>query len=117
MIDLILYYNSKQKSIEGYSYEEYIDILKGTSDITVSRIAQGLIRLSDRGILKCVKEYYSDDEDNAIPSNRKIDSCFSITKQFDINVSRHQCVQCHLRCAELLESGTLNFKTHKRKKI
>lgn len=115
MKDLVLHYNSKRKTIDSYDFEEFKNILEDKSDTIVSRESQGLLFLSDNGIVKCVKNYYTDKDGGLIPKSKSSDTCFSVLSEFDFfNVNRYECHKCHLRFVNLLESGDVRLRSLKR---
>lgn len=117
MKDLILYYNSNRKSIDSYDFEEFKNILEGRAGTTVSREAQGLLFLSDGGIIKCVKNYYTDKDGGQIPKSKSSDSCYSILNEFNMFfVKRYECNKCHLGFINLFENNAIRLKSSKKQR-
>lgn len=115
MKDLVLHYNSKRKTIDSYDFEEFKNILEDKSDTIVSRESQGLLFLSDGGIIKCVKNYYLDKDSSPIPRGKSSDTCFSILNEFGLhNVGRYDCHKCHLKFIDLLENNEIKLKSSKK---
>ena len=115
MKDLVLHYNSKRKTIDSYDFEEFKNILEDRSDTIVSRESQGLLFLSDGGIIKCVKNYYLNKDSSPIPKGKSSDTCFSILNEFDIfDVGRYDCHKCHLKFIDLLENNEIKLKSSKK---
>lgn len=105
LIDLM-----READIEGITLSELKDVLTHNhSSIKIRNAANGTIVLSNRAIIKCVKNYYTNPNKEA----RKpvgVNICHTVHQNLDIHgVSANNCSSCHLNCLAKKDNGQLQM--------
>lgn len=105
LIDLM-----RSATIEGLTIEEFKDVLNYTHpSIRIRNAANGTIVLSNRAIIKCVNNYYTNTNKTA-KKPVGVNICHTVHQNLDIQgVSANHCSDCHLNCLSKKDAGQLRL--------
>jgi hypothetical protein len=94
--------------IEEIPLAQLESILRNNNSVKVRIASQGMIMLSTKKVIKCVKEYYRTPEGHVASKKNISNRCYYVQKELGItNVSNYDCVHCHLKCIEMDGNKTL----------
>ena len=105
LIDLM-----RSNTIEGLTLEEFKEVLNYSHpSVRIRNAANGTIVLSNRAIVKCVNNYYTNP--NRIAKKPVgVNVCHTVHQNFDIQgVSANHCGDCHLNCLSKRDAGQLKM--------
>lgn len=105
LIDLL-----RSADIEGLTLPELKDVLTHSHpSIRIRNAANGTIVLSNRAIIKCVNNYYTNPNKPA-KKPAGVNICHTVHQNLDIHgVSANHCSTCHLSCLAKKDTGELQL--------
>ena len=112
-MDLLKALLYRRLTIENYDLETLKNILSGRNEhITIKNINHGSIVLKDHDnhkMIKCIEKYYVTQNNERLTPTTKNNFCWSnrMTLHFLHNVKNFDCANCHLKCMELYNDGSL----------
>ena len=112
-MDLLKALLYRRLTIENYDLETLKNILLGRNEhITIKNINHGSIVLKDHDnhkMIKCIEKYYVTQNNERLTPTTKNNFCWSnrMTLHFLHNVKNFDCANCHLKCIELYNDGSL----------
>ena len=105
-MNIINYFNDKNKKISNFKIEQLISILKNNT----YKEYDGYIKTNDGQILGCIDKYY----DLKAYDKLSLNKCYFLLNanksKLNINIYNRKCSVCHLKCLELLQEDKINLK-------
>jgi hypothetical protein len=88
--------------VEGIPLKQLERILTGNDTVKVKMTGKGMLILSDKKMIKCVKEYYINPNAESTSKIKASNQCYYTQRDMNITgVANYSCLSCHQKCIEL----------------